>query len=130
MFCQINEIKTEFRKVSGIVRGYDIPKDGILVSYVGLNLAVTTDSNGYFCLTVPNNKSVFIEVPICRGLTMQEVKITDNSIIFEVTSPEEKTDYALKSERNWERIKENLQPELKKIYESTEYQIAHNKLCW
>lgn len=130
IFSQNNEIETEFRKVSGIVKGYDIPEDGILVSYVGINLAVITDSNGNFCLTVPNNKSVFIEVPICGALTMQEIKTTDNNIIFEVTSAEEKTEYAIESEQNWHKIKEELQPDLKQIYESAEYEKAALNICW
>ena len=129
-FSQIYETTTEFRKVTGIVKGYDIPKDGILVSYVGVGLAVITDSNGNFCLTVPKNKSVFIHVPICGALTMQEIKPTDNNIIFEVTSINEKTKYALESEKNWNRIKEELQPELKRIYESAEYRKANKNICW
>jgi hypothetical protein len=129
-FSQNNKIETEFRKVSGIIKGYDIPKDGILVSYVGINRAVITDSNGNFCLTVPNNKSVFIEVPICGALTMQEIKTTDINIIFEVTSADEKTEYAKESEQNWNRIKEELQPELMEIYESAEYKKAEDNICW
>ena len=129
-FSQNNRIKTEFRKVSGVVQGYDIPKDGILVSYVGLKLAVITDSNGNFCLTVPVNKSVFIETPICGALTIQEIKPTDNNIIFQVTSVEEKTKYAIESEQNWNTIKDKLLPDLIKIYKSSEYRKADDNICW
>ncbi|WP_271855732.1 hypothetical protein [Patiriisocius marinus] len=130
IFSQSMEVENEFRKVSGIVKGYDIPKDGILVSYVGLKRAVITDSYGIFCLTVPKNNSVFIEIPICGALTIREIKTTDNNVIIDISEIEKSTKQILRSKQNWNKEKNKLLPILINIYNSTEYDRANNEYCF
>lgn len=124
------EVENEFRKVSGIVKGYDIPKNGILVSYVGLKQAVITDSYGMFCLTVPKNNSVFIEIPICGALTIREIKTTDNNIIIDISETENSPKEILSSIKKWNEEKNKLIPILINIYNSTEYHKANNEYCF
>jgi len=121
--------KIDFRKVSGIVIGYDIPKDGLLVSYVGLNYAVITDSSGKFCLTIPKNKSVFIEVPICMASSITEIKPTDDFVEINVSGSTNKSDKTIASEEAWIEQKDNLVPELKGIYTSKAYELANQSIC-
>ncbi|MFT6443304.1 MAG: hypothetical protein ACJASM_002864 [Salibacteraceae bacterium] len=121
---------TKFRKVSGTVNGYEIPTDGILVSYVGIKQAVITDSDGKFCLTIPKNKSVFIEIPICMTKSMIEIKPSENFVEIDVSDLTSKTDKIVASENRWNETKKELIPALKIIYESAEYKKANENICW
>jgi hypothetical protein len=129
-FSQEVGIETEFRKVSGIVTGYEIPTDGILVSYVGIKQAVITDSNGKFCLTVPKNKSVFIEVPICMAKSMLEIKPSDKFVEIKVSDLKSIPEKMVASEKRWNETKTELIPALKTIFESAEYKKANENICW
>lgn len=120
----------DFRKVSGIIKGYDIPKDGLLVSYVGLNYAVISDSEGKFCLTVPKNKSVFVEVPICMAKSLTEIKADISFIVINLDGSSKSLSKILESEKSWAEQKDKLIPDLKLIYNSSYYKRVEKNICW
>ena len=128
-FCQKTNAQFEFRQVTGKVIGYEIPNDGLLVSYVGIKYAVTTDSNGFFCLTVPKSESVFVEISICSGIGIQEITPSDNSVTIVVESRKNAGEKNKENERKWTDLKSTLLPKLKEMYASKEFKKSRKITC-
>ena len=92
----------------------------------GTEIGTTTDFDGNFCLIIPRNKTVFIELPFCFDQIFREIKPTDNTIELKIGKGKRKSK---KATRNWKKIKAELNAELNKIYNSAEYKEAGKNIC-
>ena len=118
------ETKTEFRKLTGkltLEDGQPYPSQNVIIR--GTTIGTLTDFDGKFCLIIPKNKTVFIEVPFCFDQIFREIEPTDETIELQIGRGKRKTKKAL---RNYEKIKAELNSELYKIYNSEEYKNAGN----
>jgi len=60
------ESEFEFRKLTGnLVEENGQPLPGQTVMIKGTEIGTTTDFDGNFCLIIPKDKTVFIELPFC-----------------------------------------------------------------
>ena len=114
----------EFRQLTGnLVDEYGKPFPGQNIIIKGTNIGTQTDFDGNFCLIIPKNKTVFIELPFCFDQIFREIKPTDNSIELRTGKSKHKTK---KARRNYNKIKAELNTDLSKIYNSAEYNMKKN----
>ena len=126
-FSQSAESEFEFRKLTGnLVEENGQPFPGQIVMIKGTEIGTTTDFDGNFCLIIPKNKTVFIELPFCFDQIFREIKPTDNTIELKIGKNKLKSKKAI---RNWKKVKAELNTELNKIYNSTEYKTAKKNIC-
>ncbi|WP_036379296.1 carboxypeptidase-like regulatory domain-containing protein [Muricauda sp. MAR_2010_75] len=126
-FSQSAESEFEFRKLTGnLVEENGQPFPGQIVMIKGTEIGTTTDFDGNFCLTIPQDKTVFIELPFCFDQIFREIKPTDNTIELKIGKGKRKSK---KATRSWIKVKTELNTELNKIYNSTEYKTAEKNIC-
>ncbi|NIK93652.1 hypothetical protein GZ212_15940 [Mangrovimonas sp. CR14] len=126
-FSQSAELEFEFRDLSGnLVEENGQPLPGQTVMIKGTEIGATTDFDGNFCLIIPKNKTVFIELPFCFDQIIREIKPTDNTIELKIGQGKRKSK---KATRNWKKLKAKLNAELNKIYNSAEYKEAEKNIC-
>lgn len=116
---RIAEIETEFRRLTGNLTdesGRPFPGQNVMIK--GTNIGTQTDFDGNFCLIIPKDKTVFIELPYCFDQTFREVEPTENTIEMRIGKGRRKSKRAW---RNYDKIKAELNSELHKIYNSDEY---------
>ncbi|SRR5690554_1553973 len=126
-FSQSVESEFEFRKLTGnLVEENGQPLPGQTVMIKGTEIGTTTDFDGNFCLIIPKDKTVFIELPFCFDQIFREIKPTDNTIELKIGKDKRKSK---KATRNWKKVRAELNTELNKIYNSTEYKTAEKNIC-
>lgn len=126
-FSQSAESEFEFRKLTGnLVEENGQPLPGQTVMIKGTEIGTTTDFDGNFCLIIPKDKTVFIELPFCFDQIFREIKPTDNTIELKIGKDKRKSK---KATRNWKKVRAELNTELNKIYNSTEYKTAEKNIC-
>jgi hypothetical protein len=126
-FSQNAESEIEFRKLTGnLVEENGQPFPGQIVMIKGTEIGTTTDFDGNFCLIVPKDKTIFIELPFCFDQIFREIKPTDNTIKLKIQKNKRKSKKAI---RNWNKVKAVLNAELNKIYKSAEYKEAEKNIC-
>jgi len=116
--------ETEFRSLTGNLtddNGEPLPGQNIIVK--GTNIGTQTDFDGNFCLIIPKGITVFIELPFCFDQIFREIEPTDKTIEMRIGKGRRKTK---KAWRNYDKIKAELNSELYKIYNSSEYKNAEN----
>ncbi len=119
--------ESEFRKLTGnLVEENGQPLPGQTVMVKGTEIGTTTDFDGNFCLIIPKDKTVFIELPFCFDQIFREIKPTDNTIELKIGKDKRKSK---KATRNWKKVRAELNTELNKIYNSTEYKTAEKNIC-
>lgn len=65
-FSQIENGQLEFRKLTGnLVDEKGLPFAAQAVMIKGTEIGTMTDFDGNFCLVLPKNKTLFIELPFC-----------------------------------------------------------------
>lgn len=119
---QIAETDTEFRRLTGSLMdadGQPLPGQNVIIK--GTNVGTQTDFDGNFCLMIPKNKTIFIELPFCFDQIFREVKPTENTVEMRIGKGKRKSK---KAWRNYDKIKAELNTELNKIYNSSEYKTA------
>ena len=117
----------EFRKLTGNlieVNGQPLPGQTVMIK--GTEIGTKTDFDGNFCLIIPKNKTVFIELPFCFYQIFREIKPTDDTIELKIGKGKRKSK---KATRNWKKISAELKAELNKIYNSAEYKSAEKNIC-
>ncbi|MCG2420440.1 carboxypeptidase-like regulatory domain-containing protein [Aequorivita sp. F47161] len=110
------KMKTEFRRLTGNLTdddGQPFPGQNIMIK--GTNIGTQTDLDGNFCLIIPKDKKVFIELPFCFDQIFREIEPTDKTIEMQIGKGKRKTK---KAWRNYDKIKAELNSELYKIYNS------------
>ena len=118
------ESKTEFRQLTGNLtdeNGRPFPAQNIMIK--GTNIGTQTDFDGNFCLIIPENKTVFIELPFCFDQIFREIEPNDKTIEMRIGKGKRKSK---KAWRNYDKVKAELNSELYKIYNSDEYKNAEN----
>tara|TARA_R110000772_G_scaffold41175_4_gene95772 strand:- start:221 stop:652 length:432 start_codon:yes stop_codon:yes gene_type:complete len=126
-FSQSAESEFEFRQLTGnLVEENGHPFPGQIVMIKGTEIGATTNFDGNFCLIVPKNQTVFIELPFCFDQIFREIKPTESAIQLKIGKNKRKSKKAV---RNWKKIKAELNAELNKIYNSTEYKLATKNIC-
>ena len=126
-FSQSAESEFEFRKLTGNlveVNGQPLPGQTVMIK--GTEIGTTTDFDGNFCLIIPKNKTVFIELPFCFDQIFRVIKPTHETVELKIGKGKRKSKKAI---RNWKKIKAELTAELNKIYNSTEYKSAEKNIC-
>lgn len=127
MFSQGENGQLEFRKLSGNLVDEDgQPFPGQTVMIKGTEIGTVTDFDGNFCLVVPKEKILFIELPFCFDQIFREIKPTDDNVGLKIGREKRKT---RKSHRNWNKVEMDLKAELNKIFKSTEYQSVRKSIC-
>ena len=126
-FSQSTESEFEFRNLTGnLVEENGQPLPGQTVMIKGTEIGTTTDFDGNFCLIIPKDKTVFIELPFCFDQIFREIKPNDNTIELKIGKEKRKSK---KATRNWKKVRAELNTELNKIYNSTEYKTAEKNIC-
>ncbi len=118
------ETQAEFRQLSGNLiddSGKPLPGQNVIIK--GTRIGTLTDFDGNFCLIIPRNKTVFIELPFCFDQIFREIKPTDNNIELRIGKENRNSK---KARRSYDKIKVELNSELYKIYNSDEYKKADN----
>ncbi len=117
-----NEI--EFRTLTGkltLENGQPFASQNVIIK--GTTIGTQTDFDGKFCLIIPKNKTVFIELPFCFDQIFREIEPKDQTIKMRIGKEKRKTK---KAWRNYEKVKAELNSELYRIYNSDEYANAEN----
>ncbi|MDG5493255.1 carboxypeptidase-like regulatory domain-containing protein [Psychroserpens sp. SPM9] len=123
---RIAESHTEFRRLAGILMDADgQPLSGQNVIIKGTSIGTQTDFDGKFCIMIPKNKTIFIELPFCFDQIFREIKPTEKIVEMRIGKGKRKSK---KAWRNYDKIKAELNSELNKIYNSSEYKNAE-KYC-
>ena len=126
-FSQSAESEFDFRNLTGnLVEENGQPLPGQTVMIKGTEIGTTTDFDGNFCLIIPKDKAVFIELPFCFDQIFREIKPTDNAIELKIGKDKRKSK---KATLNWKKVRAELNTELNKIYNSTEYKTAEKNIC-
>jgi hypothetical protein len=126
-FSQGAESEFEFRKLTGnLIQENGQPLPGQTVVIKGTEIRTITDFDGNFCLILPKETTVFIELPFCFDQIFREIKPTDETVELKMGSEKKNSK---KATRTWKKIKVELNAELNKIYNSAEYQSAEKKIC-
>lgn len=126
-FSQSAESEFEFRQLTGVLVDEDgIPLPGQKVMIKGTEIGTTTDFDGNFCLIIPKDKIVFIELPFCFDQIFREIKPTENMIKLKIGKNKRESKTA---KRNWKKIKAELNAELNTLYKSAEYKEAEKNIC-
>ena len=126
-FSQSAESEFEFRNLTGnLVEENGQPLPGQTVMIKGTEIGTTTDFDGNFCLVIPKEKTVFIELPFCFDQIIREIKPTDDTIELKIGKDKRKSK---KATRNWKKVRVELNTELNKIYNSAEYNTAEKNIC-
>lgn len=126
-FSQSAESEFEFRNLTGnLVEENGQPLPGQTVMIKGTEIGTTTDFDGNFCLVIPKEKNVFIELPFCFDEIFREIKPTDDTIELKIGKDKRKSKNAT---RNWKKVRVELNTELNKISNSTEYKTADKNIC-
>lgn len=101
------------------------PLSGQNVIIKGTSIGTQTDFDGKFCIMIPKNKTIFIELPFCFDQIFREIKPTEKTVEMRIGKGKRKSK---KAWRNYDKIKAELNSELNKIYNSSEYKNAE-KYC-
>ena len=118
------EYETEFRQLRGNLTdddGQPFPGQNIMIK--GTNIGTQTDFDGNFCLIIPKNKTIFIELPFCFDQIFREIEPEDDYIKMKLWKGKRKTKRAW---RKYDEIKAELNSELYRIYNSQSYKNAQS----
>jgi hypothetical protein len=126
IYPQIIKEDIEYRHLKGqLIDEYGRPFPGQTVIIKGTNIGVSTNFTGNFCLTIPKNKSVFIELPFCFDQIFREIKPNDKEIRLQIGKEKWKKKKAIKK---WNKLNTILKTEYIKIYSSEKYKIAQRTI--
>jgi hypothetical protein len=126
-FSQGVESEFEFRKLTGnLIQENGQPLPGQTVVIKGTGIRTITDFDGNFCLILPKEKTVFIELPFCFDQIFREIKPTYETVELQIGSEKQNSK---KATRLWKKVKSELNDELNEIYQSAEYKSAEKKIC-
>jgi len=124
---QSENIEYEFRQFNGkLIDVNGLPVSGQTIIIKGTNIGTQTDFDGNFCLIVPKNMTIFIELPFCFEQIFREVKPTDNFIKLEIGKNKQSSKIAL---LNWKRMLPELNSFLYKFYNSKAYKDIEKNVC-
>lgn len=126
-FSQSEETEYEFRQLTGnLIDDYGRPFPGQTIIIKGTDIRTQTDFDGNFCLIVPNDKTIFIELPFCFDQIFREIKPNENFIKLEVGKNKRTSKIA---NRKWKKMLPELNSFLYKSYNSNEYKNAEKNIC-
>ncbi len=114
--------ETEFRTLKGkltLENGQPFASQNVIIK--GTVIGTQTDFNGNFCLIIPKNITVWIELPFCFDQIFREIEPTTETIEMQIGKGKRKTK---KAWRNYEKNKVELNSNLNKIYSSDAYKTA------
>ena len=84
-FSQNEMTEIPFRQLKGNlidVSGAAFPGQNVMIK--GTSIGTQTDFDGNFCLIIPKNTTVFIELPFCFDQILREIKPNDNEIMLQL----------------------------------------------
>lgn len=121
------ETENKFRQLKGnLVDEYGQPFPGQTIIIKGTNIGTITDFEGNFCLIVPKNKAIFIELPFCFEQIFREIKPEDEFISLKIGKNKR---ISKRSTQRWKKMIPELNSFLYKAYKSEEYEYAKNNFC-
>jgi len=125
-FSQKNETNFIFRKFTGHLvdeKGIVIPGQNITIK--GTNIGTQTDIEGNFCLVIPKNETVFIEILFCFNSYLYEIKPESKDLKTKM----KKRSKTKKAYEKWNSKKEELIQKLSLIYNSSNYNEQATIIC-
>ena len=120
---------SEFRALKGkIVDDNGIPMPGQSVLIKSTELRTTTDWDGNFCLIIPENQIIFIEISCCFTPIFRAIEPNDKNVKIRIgqKSQERKNKKAYKK---WEPIKDSLPEILNSYYSQIDYNKMAENIC-
>lgn len=87
----------------------------------GTNIRAITNFVGSFCLIIPKDKTVYIELRFCFDQILYTIKPSDEKVEIQLGKEKQKSKRA---RRNYNKIATKLKSELDSFYNSE----AHNKM--
>ena len=119
----------EFRTLIGKIvdfKGEPMPGQTIIIK--STELGTTTDWDGNFCLVVPENQIIFIEISCCFTPIFRAIEPDDKYVKIKIgrKSQERKNK---KAYNKWKPIKESLPIIMKRIYSEVDYDKIAENIC-
>ncbi len=119
------KLESDFRSLNGVVEDKIGPLPGQNVRIKGTQIVTQTDFDGKFCLVIPTDKTVFIDLPFCFNVVCREIKPTENNVSVKIFKDKE----SKKVLKKWEKVKESLVIELEKLYQNVSYEELRSFIC-
>lgn len=120
VYAQNIEQELQFRKLEGIlVDENQQPFPGQTIIIKGTDIGAITDFDGKFCLVVPKEQTIFIELPFCFDQIFREINPNIDTLTLAVGENKRKSRKALKK---YQRNRTELNSKLYKIYNSEIYE--------
>ena len=128
-FIEAQNLESGFRTVKGTIfdhKGKPMPGQSVLIKHT--ELGTTTDWDGNFCLLVPKNQIIFIEISCCFTPIFRVIEPNEKELTIRIgrKSQERKT---RKAHKKWEPIKTSLSELLEKSYSGIDYRKMEKNIC-
>ncbi len=127
MFSQVENGQLEFRKLTGKAideKGLPMPGQSIVIK--GTEIGAQTDFDGKFCLAVPKDRTIYLEISCCFVPMYQEIKPKMDKIKIRIGRGRGKSKRAI---NKWTKISSESKTELAKVYASSEFKKVAENIC-
>jgi len=125
-YSQITTDTTQFRELKGKLLDKTGAIAGQNIYIKGTNFYSQTDFDGNFCLIVPKNFSIFIEIAISSKPELLEIHSDQKDLIINIENFNKSNNKAFKK---WKRQKSILISKLNNFYNSNSYQDLISVYC-
>jgi len=127
MFSQNGVLESDFRRLTGKAvdeKGLPMPGQSIVIK--GTEIGTQTDFDGKFCLVVPKDRTIYLEIPCCFVPMYREIKPKVDKIKIRIGRGRGKSKRAISK---WTKLNSELKNELDRIYKSAEFKNATENIC-
>ncbi len=127
MFSQDGMLESDFRRLTGKAvdeKGLPMPGQSIVIK--GTEIGTQTDFDGKFCLVVPKDRTIYLEISCCFVPMYREIKPKVDKIKIKIGRGRGKSKRAI---NKWTKIRSESKAELDGIYKSAEFQNAAKNIC-
>ncbi len=127
-FSQNKNSEIQFRQLTGIIvdnTGLPLPGQTIIIK--GTTVGVQSDFNGKFCLILPKDEIVFIELIFCFDNIIREINPDIRHIELIVGMKSERK--SKKAFRKWKKNQTRFNSLLYLLYNSIEFKTAEENIC-
>lgn len=126
-FSQKVEIENDFRQLKGrLLDESGRPFLGQNIMIKGSKIGTQTDFDGYFCLAIPKNKIVYLELLFCFEQIIREIKPSEKYVEMKIGKGKSKSK---KANKKWMQNKDSIVNELNEVYDNISYEQVIEVIC-
>ena len=123
----VNGQDQNWRTVTGVLTHKGEPLIGQNVIVLGTVNGTITDIKGEFCLLAPTTESIYISIPQCFEQVVRELDVSTTTIHVKLNNKNERlTD---KAWTKWKLERVKLEPKLKNLFGTINYQDQLGEIC-